>query len=447
MMLSLRRQSFLILLLFFAFSAAPFLSYAQTNAEQRAALQAQLDQIELDIANNKGTLSELQKQRATLERDISILDAKIKNAQLQIKQTDLTLKKLQTNISEKKSSIAEVDGKVMRGEESLAQILRRTRQMDDISLTALVLSSGSLSDVFREIDDFNSIEDALGDSFREMEALRAELTGHKRELEEKEDEAQQVRKAQVIARQTIQKDEAEKKQILTATKGQEKTYQQLIADKQRQAAAIREALFGLRDSAAIPFGTALDYAKEASAASGVRPAVILAVLTQESALGQNVGSCYVTSLDTGAGVAKNTGRVFSAVMKPSRDIEPFLEITKAVGRDWPTTPVSCPQGVGYGGAMGPAQFIPSTWKLYKARLSRATGESFPDPWNGRTATFAAAFLLKDNGGSGGGRAAERRAALKYFAGANWNKPANAIYGDSVMDHADRIQGEIDILGS
>jgi len=440
------RAVFVWLFLLTLFSI-PFLGQAQvTDVEQRAALQAQLDQIERDIANNSGLLSVLKQQRTSLERDISILDTKIKKAQLQIKQTDLTIKKLQGNISEKKTSIAAIDSKRRREEASLAQILRKTREIDDVSLSAVLLSSGSLTDAFQQIDEFNTVEDALRGSFREMEEIREELSGHKKELEEKEEETQQVRKAQVIAKQAIQRDEAEKKQILSSTKGNEKTYQQLISDKQRQAAAIRAALFGLRDSTAIPFGTAFEFAKEASRTTGVRPAVILAVLTQESDLGQNVGSCFVTNLDTGSGVGKNTGRAFTTVMKPSRDIQPFLEITAALGRDWPTTPVSCPQGSGYGGAMGPSQFIPSTWMLYKDRLTNATGESMPDPWNARTAIFATALLMKDNGAGGGTPALERRAALKYFAGSNWNKPANAVYGDSVMEHVARIQSEIDILG-
>ena len=96
--------------------------------------------------------------------------------------------------------------------------------------------------------------------------------------------------------------------------------------------------------------------------------------------------------------------------------------------------------------MGPAQFIASTWMLYKDRLSRITGETFPDPWSRRTAVFATALLMKDNGADEGARALERKAALKYFAGGNWYKKANAIYGDSVMEHVDEIQAQIDILG-
>lgn len=420
--------------------------YAATSVEERAALQAQLDQIEKDIANNQGSLTELQRQRTTLERDISILDTKIKNAQLQIKQTDVALKQINNDITDKVQSISQVDSKVVRSKHSLAQILRRTREADDRSFLALALSSGSISDAFEQIDAFEMVQRELGASFSELGTLRDELSDRKQSLEEKEDEAQKVRTAQVLAKQAVERDEAAKKQVLTVTKGQEKTYQQIIAEKKKQADAIRAALFGLRDTGAIPFGTAYEYAKEASAKSGVPSALILAILTQESNLGVNVGSCYVTDLDTGKGVGKNTGRAFSNVMKAPRDTVPFKRITEALGKDWSNTAVSCPQAVGYGGAMGPAQFIPSTWVLYEKRLTQTTGDPVPNPWNARTAIFATALYMSDIGADGGTRASERNAACKYFSGKSC-AGVSTVYGDSVMDLRDDIQGQIDILNS
>lgn len=440
-------RSRFLLLIACAIVFLPLPGLAQvTDASQRAALQAQLDQIEKDIANNQGTLSTLKAERATLESTIAILDNKIKTAQLQIKQTDLTLKQIGRDISDKQSAIKNVDGKVAAGQDALAQILRQTNEIDNTSLATILLSSGSLSDVFSEVDTFQTLQKSLSDSFTQMAALRSDLSARKAALEDKQVEAQQARTAQVLAKQAVQSDEQQKKNILSATKGQEANYQQLIAGKQQQAAAIRAALFGLRDSGAIPFGTAYQYAKEASTGTGVSAALILAILTQESNLGTNTGSCYVTSLSTGAGKGKNTGTFFANVMKAPRDTVPFQTVTDAVGRDWGATAVSCPQGgVGYGGAMGPAQFIPSTWMLYKDRLAKLTGESFPDPWNARTAIFATALLMADNGADAGTRTSERTAALRYFAGAYWNKPANAIYGNSVMDLRDNIQSQIDIL--
>lgn len=438
------RVSLIALIGVFVLCAFAPLTHAQT-AEERAALQAQLDQIEKDIANNQGSLSVLQQQRTTLERDIKILDNKIKTAQLQIKQTDLSLKQIGSDIAQKKVGIAQVDANVAKGQRGLAEILRQTREIDETPIASVILSSQSISETFREIDNFQTLQASLKTAFEEMAALRTDLSERKAALEDKQEEQQTVRTAQVIAKQAVESDEKQKQNILTVTKGQEKTYQQLIADKQKQAAAIRAALFGLRDSGSIPFGTAYQYAKEAEAETGVAAALTLAILKQETNLGSNIGSCYVTNLETGAGKGKNTGRAFSNVMKAPRDTVPFKEIADALGLDWSTEPVSCPQSIGYGGAMGAAQFIPSTWMLYKDRLSKLTGTAFPNPWNARTAIFATALLMKDNGAAGGTRSAERTAALKYFAGGNWAKASSAPYGDNVMSLRDDIQENIDVI--
>ena len=408
--------------------SAPALSFAETVEERRARLEQELAVIEQDIVQKRGVLSEKQKERTSLERDIAILDNQIAIAQQQIKHRDLTLSKIHDDIGDKQVAITELDKKVSRSATSLAQILRRTREIDDISLTELILS-GSITDFFKDIDDFERVERALDISFDEMAVLRDDLSARKQTLESRQSEEEQLRRLQVLERQAIEKKEKEKQQILTVTKGEEKTYQTLIADRERQAAQIRSALFGLRDSTAISFGVAYQYAKEASALTNVRPAVILGILREESNLGENVG----------------TGN-WKVDMHPTRDQPVFAELMKELGLNPDTMPVSKKPSYGWGGAMGPAQFIPSTWVLYKDRIARISGENPPSPWTPRTAIFASALLMADNGADAGTRAAERLAALRYFAGwANARKAAYAFYGDDVMSFADQYQKDIDIL--
>jgi len=408
--------------------SAPALSFAETVEERRARLEQELAVIEQDIVQKRGVLSEKQKERTSLERDIAILDNQIAIAQQQIKHRDLTLSKIRDDIGDKRVAIVELDKKVSRSATSLAQILRRTREIDDISLTELILS-GSITDFFKDIDDFERVERALDVSFDEMAVLRDDLSARKQTLESRQSEEEQLRRLQVLERQAIEKKEKEKQQILTVTKGEEKTYQTLIADRERQAAQIRSALFGLRDSTAISFGVAYQYAKEASVLTNVRPAVILGILREESNLGENVG----------------TGN-WKVDMHPTRDQPVFAELMKELGLNPDTMPVSKKPSYGWGGAMGPAQFIPSTWVLYKDRIARISGENPPSPWTARTAIFASALLMADNGADAGTRAAERLAALRYFAGwANARKAAYAFYGDDVMSFADRYQKDIDIL--
>ena len=236
--------------------------------------------------------------------------------------------------------------------------------------------------------------------------------------------------------------QTQKQQLLTQTKGQESKYQQIVATQKKTAGQIRAELFGLAGGGgAIPLGTAIDNALIASKITGVRPALILAILKQESNLGKNTGQCLVTNLDTGDGKGKNTGTPFSGVMKAPRDTVVFKSLMDALGRDWSTTAVSCPQSDGYGGAMGPTQFIPSTWIRYDTRVKSAIGVSATDPWNALHAIVATGLYLADVGAANGSRASEHTAAAKYYAGGNWASAGQA-YANSVMSFASDFEADI-----
>jgi peptidoglycan hydrolase CwlO-like protein len=426
----------------------PPLVHADPVAAQQAALQAQLNEINQEIQQNQLQLANEQKQRTSLERDVAILDSKIQEAQLEIRQRNLTIQQLQNSIAQKEQGIKGLDAQVASGEASLAQILRETDQVDNTSLVELLLSGGTLTDVFQNIQDFQTIQRALGNSFNEMAVQRSDLSARKKALEDQQQEEQSLLQVQQLQQNALKQTEQQKQDLVTAAKGQEAVYQQIIAQKEQSAAQIKAALFALTGSnRSTSFGDMYQYAKEASAYTGVRPALILAILRQETNLGQNVGQCLVTNTpNKGDGRGINTGTIFYGVMKPNRDVDPFMQITSQLGIDAASQVVSCPQRGGYGGAMGPAQFIPSTWVLYSGRIAAATNQTPPNPWDPRTATFATAILMKDNGADQGTRYAERLAALRYFAGwANATKPSWSFYGDSVMEFADEYQSDINVI--
>jgi membrane-bound lytic murein transglycosylase B len=97
--------------------------------------------------------------------------------------------------------------------------------------------------------------------------------------------------------------------------------------------------------------------------------------------------------------------------------------------------------VGWGEAIGPAQFIASTWLLIKDRVASALGiNSMPDPWNPAHAFMASALYLGDLGASAKTYTAERNAACKYYSGKSCGYvTGNTSYGNSVLNLADKIQ--------
>ncbi len=98
--------------------------------------------------------------------------------------------------------------------------------------------------------------------------------------------------------------------------------------------------------------------------------------------------------------------------------------------------------IGWGGAMGPAQFIPSTWLGYRAKVTAITGRA-ANPWDIRDAFIAAAVKLGADGARN--QSGEWTAAMKYFAGSV--NPAYSFYGDSVVALAKRYQEDIDNLNN
>src|SRR3989344_432370 len=453
-------SSFLIL----ASNVSAELTEAQIQEQERV-WRAELEKTEKEIAEWENVLKTTKQGTASLQRDAQILQAKINEAKAFIKQRQIQIEQLTRDIGLKNKTISELEEKINRGKESLASILRQTNSIDEYSLVEVMLSNKNLSHFFEDVDAYSTINKSLEEQFIEIRELQGKTEGEKKILADKRN-AEADKKAEIESqKKKVEVDEKEKQRLININKTQEKTYEQVIKEKQAQAAKIRAALFALRDTEGIPFGDALKYAQIAGQRTGVRPALILAILTQESDLGKNQGSCLVNNLETGDGAGKNTGTLFERVMyakfpdstsKRPSDTIPFKSITERLSKDWRMTPVSCPPGKiytpgrGFGGGMGPSQFIPSTWELYKNNIGSSLGidGDSVNPWNPEHAILATAIYMAELGAAKGSYTAEKNSACLYYSGdickpdaqrKKEGKPRNMFYGLDVMAKAENIQ--------
>ncbi len=398
----------------------------------------ELSQIEAQLTDLLDKQKEQQKQTGTLKGDVDYLTSQINALKTKIKARALVIAQLKVDIKEKSNTIQSLANKIDREHESLAQLLRNTNEFDDATIVHLVLSDNSLSNFYSDLESYASIKQAVKASADVIRGIKSQTEVAKKDLEKKQNAETDAKVELENAQKKVVQSEAEKKQLLAISKEKEQAYQKLAAEKKSRADKIRAALFQLRDTKAIPFGTALEYAKAAEGKTGIRPAFLLAIITQETNLGANIGTCNRPDDPP----SKN----WKAIMKPDRDQAPFERITSALGLNPYSMPVSCPWQGGWGGAMGPSQFIPSTWELYASKIASALSISgMPNPWEPKDAFFASSIYLGELGADNGGYTAERTAALKYYAGSNWNKKANAFYGNNVMKKATSIQADIDLL--
>lgn len=412
--------------------------------------RGELAKIEAELADLLKQQEAQKKNTGTLTGDVKYLNSQINALKTKIKARALAIAQLKASINEKSSKIEDLSDKIETQHESLAQLLRNTNSFDDNNLIYLLLSNENISDFYSDLESYSSMKESIKKTVDEIKGVKTVVEEEKKSLEEKRDAENDAKVELESAQKKTSQAEAEKKKLLSISKQKETEYQKLAAEKKAQADKIRTALFSLAGTTQkIDFGTALSYANEAKKLFNIEPAFLLAIFRQESNLGSNVGQCFMTDPTTGNGVGANTGSAQIRVMHPTRDVPVFLSLTNRLGIDSSKTRVSCwikdyRNGVpfGWGGAMGPAQFIPSTWKGFEARLKKLLGYE-ASPWVAKDAFMASAMYLTDLGAVGESDSAQQRAACKYYGSGG----SSCAYSRSVMNFKNQYQKDIELLSN
>ena len=400
---------------------------------------AYYDQQSAQLAQDITKTSE---QKNTLQNAITILKKKISGLEADINQGKIMVKDLNVQISDTQVSINKTTQNIYDSQQQLQGILQSVYEEDQKPVFAILLE-GSLSDFFSNLTYLDNLNSQVSSLLDNTKNLKTYLSGQQVKMSNNVDQLQKTVALQTLQKQENEQNQQQQNQYLKLTEAQ---YQQQLSDKKaadQRAAKIKAMLFQVVGVSNAPtFGEALEIAKSVSALVSIRPAFLLAEISQESAIGKNVGQCMLVDADTGNGKKISTGASIIRVMKPTRDVQPFIAITTALGRDPYKTPVSCwiPAYVGgspsgWGGAMGPAQFIPSTWNLFADRLKSLLGKT-ADPWNIKDSFTASALYLSDLGASKQTVAAESAAASRYYGG-------SSAYARSVLNRASCIQTFID----
>ncbi len=388
-------------------------------------LQKQIDAFQQQIDANRGKAS-------TLQSEINKLNAQINQFNLEIRSLNTSIDKTSLEITSTEAKMNDALQKLGKHKDALGNYIRLTHEIDQKSLTEVVLDNNNLSDFFTQLHDLQATQDSLKTTIGDIKALRIQLEEQKEELYDKKTDLTKLKQLQEIQKRGLSDIKSDKDYILKETRGEESKYQTLVQKTKADIEKLRSQISNLK-GVGVSAEDAVTYGKLAAQRANIRPAFLIAILEIESGLGRNVGT---------GNWLDDMYKCYLRLGKPSRaetEKAAFFQIVGKLGLDPNTVKVSREPNYGCGGAMGPAQFIPSTWLGYEKIVTEMTGHNPANPWNIEDAFTASSAKLARGGATSQDRAGETRAAKAYISGnGNCTTSTCNSYANAVLRKAEQI---------
>ncbi|MDD3498141.1 MAG: lytic murein transglycosylase [Candidatus Moranbacteria bacterium] len=342
----------------------------------------------------EGDVNRLQGAVYSTQKDIEATESKIETAEETIKRKEREVEMLNKNIELKKLTLKKMVWEVYyNSEQPLLYLLLRENGLFE-SITSKDNFLTLKKDILLIVDE---IEQAKGTIKKEQEELEKNKVEHEELLWVKE---------------------AQKNNLVS----EKQVFEKKVEEKRLTVAEIDAKISKLRSTLSSFLGESFDASdiveaiEFASKKTGVRKEFLMAMLDKESDLGRFTGGCTY----------KNT-RIRD---ENPDDKSAFKDICEELDYDYKKMKVSCALSYGYGGAMGIAQFMPTTWNGYRDRITRYTGHNPPDPWDLTDGVVGMAIKLEDAGGDK--KSGEYKAAAMYYCGGNWNRDVCHNYASTVI---------------
>jgi len=340
-----------------------------------------------DNLNDK--LDNLNDKLKNVQQDVDVSQTKLKQNQVKVITTKTVLQQTEEEIARKEAEIKNLNDRIELNKKILASYLNEiyfTSQEDPVF--DLALNSSEFNIVSENSDSLLSLNEKVLGVMDEINISKQQLDQAKGDLAGKQETHKKLLGSQL----------AEQNVIKTDIQEAQATLEQLNAKIDKLRGELSD-LLGMNVSAK----DIVDAAKIAGKATGVRKDFILGELVVETDLGRFTGGCYYS---------KGKNPVSKHMTASNKNA--FLKIMKDLGYGVNDRKLSCWPGYGYGGAMGVAQFMPTTWNGYKAYIASATGHNPPNPWNIVDGVMGMAKKLANGGATS--KSGEKKAAKIYYCG-------------------------------
>lgn len=415
-----------------SFLISPPLSWAAVRDEIETR-NRQIEELHQQILEYEQLIRKKQGESKSLSNEVAILNAKIAQVQSEIKSLSLSIDQTGAEIQQTATQIGEAEDKLKKHRLALGSYLRILDQMEQDNLLQILLKNKNFSDFFNNLNHVQTTQENVKITISQIKETKVGLEETEDQLREQKRGLESLKSLQQLQKKSVEQVKSSKNELLKATKGEEARYQNLVQQSKADIEKIRAQITYLQQNG-VSAEEAVKFGQLAAIGADIRPAFLLAILEIESGLGRNVGTGHWL---------EDMYQCYLKLKKPARaELEKiaFFEIIGKLGLNPDTVKVSREPNYGCGGALGPAQFLPTTWLGYEEQVARITGHNPPNPWNVEDAFTAAAVKLARAGAAAKTATAETKAAKIYISGkATCVSAICNYYAKAVLRKAEQIE--------
>jgi predicted nucleic acid-binding Zn-ribbon protein len=401
------------------FSAGDFVYAAsedELTPEEKQALEDKQDELNDEKDKYEKKLEDASAQKSSLQGNLNAVQQSLGATKRTIDMVINDIEAKEADIDRHDAQIQSLNGQIILYRQSLAETMRSVYYAQNgRTFSSVIENEGGMQRFMGKTDDLGSLRSKIVEMVQQVQSAKdlqeqkknelATLKSEKEELLEEHKEKESDLLAQSVAVQT---------EIVKVDTTLSELNAKLSAVESKLSSLLGES-FNTDDI--------VEAAKFAGKKTGVRKSFILGMLVVETDLGRFTGGCTYKQSKMG-----------------DKNLEIFKRICKDLDYDYKKQKVSCALSYGIGGAMGVAQFMPTTWVGYESKIKSYTGNSPANPWSLTDGVMAMAIKLANDGASS--EKGEYDAARRYYCGSNIDRAVCKQYGNKVKYWAENYKDRL-----
>jgi murein DD-endopeptidase MepM/ murein hydrolase activator NlpD len=224
--------------------------YAQTTTDQtaddlRGKIDAKNDEIavlEQEIAKYQQQIIQTGNQKNTLQNALSSLELSRKKFLADIALTQKKIDSVNLTLATLTGQIKDKEGGIDVQQKALAESVRVTAGLENMSLLEAFLTFARLSDLWSAIMEAEELNGAIRNRVLVLTTAKNDLSNTKDETEGKKKELQALRGRLADQKAIVDDNRNQTNKLLKDTKDQESNYKKILADKQAKYKAAQQEL-------------------------------------------------------------------------------------------------------------------------------------------------------------------------------------------------------------